>query len=195
MEEAPILGSSREQKIFNQVIALHGAPAYIRRAQKVQAAWDGIVEQCQRQRNQWLSMVGMRLAVLRALAGEWTSLAAVIPDPAALDPMVTLHREIQPRLRHPVQPTTSQRLLRAAFRELIQSLKYFNQRWGAYLVGIDLTEVNSLREDYNRYYVLEKECAVRSPMIARQGFQRLPPATLQDLQALFPPLCELNGLK
>src|SRR5580704_9886178 len=104
MEEAPILGSSREQKIFNQVIALHGAPAYVRRAQKVQAAWDGIVEKCRRQHHQWLSMVRMRLAVLHALAGEWTSLAGVVPDAAALDAIVTLHRELRPNLRQPARP-------------------------------------------------------------------------------------------
>jgi hypothetical protein len=190
MDEAPILGNNLEQKVFNQVIALHGAPAFLRRAQRVQAAWDEIVEQSRRQRNRWLGMVRTRLAMLHALAGEWAALTAVLPDPAALNLIVALHAELRPSIRQPVSPTTSHRVLRAACHELIESVRYFNQRWEAYLAGIDLTAVNSLREDYNRYYVLEKECAVRSALIARQGFQRLLPAKLQDLRALFPPLAE-----
>jgi hypothetical protein len=49
-----------------------------------------------------------------------------------------------------------------------------------------LGEVNRLRAGYNQYYVLEKECMVRSANIAREGFRPLPPATTADLLALFP---------
>jgi hypothetical protein len=48
--------------------------------------------------------------------------------------------------------------------------------------------VNGLREGYNRYYLLEKECALRSPRLARQGFVRLPAVTVDDLAAQLPPL-------
>ena len=51
---------------------------------------------------------------------------------------------------------------------------------------MDLSAVNELRKGYNRYYVLEKECAVRSARIARQGFAPLPPLTTGDLVAQFP---------
>ena len=57
----------------------------------------------------------------------------------------------------------------------------------------DLTEVNALREGYNRYYLLEKECAVRSARLARQGFRRLEPVTLEELAALLPPLPVPHG--
>ena len=53
---------------------------------------------------------------------------------------------------------------------------------------MDLGPVNEVREGYNRYYLLEKECALRSPLLARQGFVRLNPLTVDDLAALLPPL-------
>ena len=56
------------------------------------------------------------------------------------------------------------------------------------LLTVDLARVNQLRDGYNRYYVLEKECAVRSPKVARQGFRPLPPLTTADLAAELPPL-------
>jgi hypothetical protein len=56
------------------------------------------------------------------------------------------------------------------------------------LVGIEMVPLNALREAYNRHYLLEKECAVRSVRLARQGFQPLEPLTAGDLNALFPPL-------
>jgi hypothetical protein len=187
MDEAPILGSNREHQIFNQVVAMHGPPAYIRRALQVEAAWVGIVEQCQRRRHEWLGMVRVRLATLQALAGEWTALTPVV-GPSSVDMLAVLAVELRPQLRHAPPPTASPRRLRTAWKELLASLANFNQRWQAYLLGIDLTEVNRLRDGYNRYYLLEKECAVRSAMIARQGFQRLVPARVQDLQTLFPVL-------
>ena len=36
--------------------------------------------------------------------------------------------------------------------------------------SIDLTHVNKLRDGYNRYYVLEKECALRNVRLAALGF-------------------------
>ena len=37
-----------------------------------------------------------------------------------------------------------------------------------FLRDVNLSRVNALRDGYNRYYVLEKECAVHSPQLARQ---------------------------
>jgi hypothetical protein len=48
--------------------------------------------------------------------------------------------------------------------------------------------VNEARDGYNRYYVLEKECAIRSALLARRGFCRLEPFTLEQLAALVPEL-------
>jgi len=87
-----------------------------------------------------------------------------------------------------IEPTSSSRTLYRALRELTESIERFNRRWRELLQKVDLTKVNELREGYNRYYVLEKECALRSPRLARQGYSPLPPVTVEELRALLPPL-------
>ena len=67
-------------------------------------------------------------------------------------------------------------------------MERFNRRWLPFVRGLDLTALNAERADYNRYYLLEKECAVRSPHIARQGYRPLDPVTHDDLLAALPPL-------
>jgi len=54
------------------------------------------------------------------------------------------------------------------------------------LAKVDLTTVNRAREDYNRYYLFEKECAVGSARTARMGFAVLSPMTLEDVARHFP---------
>jgi hypothetical protein len=45
-----------------------------------------------------------------------------------------------------------------------------------------------LRENYNRYYVLEKECATHSASVARQGYRPLAPLMHDELARRIPPL-------
>jgi hypothetical protein len=78
--------------------------------------------------------------------------------------------------------------LRRALAELCGSIELFNRRWREYLPTVELNEVNALRDGYNRWYVLEKECAVRSPRLAREGFVRLEPLSSASLLELLPPL-------
>jgi hypothetical protein len=63
-----------------------------------------------------------------------------------------------------------------------------------FLHTVNVTPVNELRAAYNRYYLLEKECALRSVRLARQGFRRLEPLTVEELALLLPllPVPELN---
>ena len=53
---------------------------------------------------------------------------------------------------------------------------------------VNATTVNELRVAYNRYYLLEKECALCLVRLARQGFRRLEPLTVDELSLLLPPL-------
>src|SRR5262249_20332515 len=95
---------------------------------------------------------------------------------------------LRPQLRAPVEPRSSTWRLRWALRELQESLERFNERWQQFLEELDLSAVNAEREGFNRYYVLEKECAVRSAVLASQGFCRLPPVTKEQIAALLPTL-------
>jgi hypothetical protein len=158
----------------------------VRRAHNVEAAWLGVLDTARKRREEWLHLVRLRLGVLQALAGDWSVLATHLSDEEQLAILQRLADELRPALRAPVAMTTSQRVLRHALAELVESLARFNERWRTYLDGVDLSDVNRLRADYNRFYVLEKECVVRSPVIARQGFRPLPPASRADVEAALP---------
>jgi hypothetical protein len=96
----------------------------------------------------------------------------------------------RPGLRRPVATTSSTETLRDASGRLIESFQRFNRRWRKFVAELPLERLNELREAYNRNFLLEKECAVRSPAVAREGFQPLPPVQSADLLARYPLLPE-----
>ncbi|HXG11012.1 MAG TPA: hypothetical protein VNK04_14735 [Gemmataceae bacterium] len=188
MDEIPIPGRDDERRLFHQVLSQHNEPAFARRARRVQEAFDGLLERCRHCRDEMLTMVRLRLGTLEALAGDWAALRPLLADEAQVEVLRRMHTELEPRLRVPIERTSSTRKLRQALEELAESIQHFNQRWQAHLQTVDLSAVNELRDGYNRYYVLEKECALRSPRVARLGFRRLEPLTRDELAALLPPL-------
>jgi hypothetical protein len=181
-----MVGRDRDERIRSQFLAQYGEPAYARRARLVQEALDALVRRCRRQRDDWLQMVRINLGMLRALAGEWSALRPLLAGDDQVSVLEQLHADLQPRLRVPVEKTSSVRKLRAALCELKASIERFNRRWAEFLPAVDLTRVNELRDGYNRYYLLEKECALRSPHVARLGFRKLEPLTTAELAALVP---------
>lgn len=190
MEDGELVIPLREDGRLDmqRVVAFYDAPAYVRRARAVEGALEAILQRCGQQRAEWLELVKVRLGQLYALAGSWAPLRPWMADVAQLHLLERLHAELAPRLRCPVERTSSTRILRRALREVGESIERFNLRWQAYLAKVDLTEVNELRANYNRYYVFEKECAVHSARLAREGFAPLPPLTLDDLVTRWPPL-------
>jgi hypothetical protein len=187
VEEVPVLGRE-ENQLVKQFLAQYDAPAYVRRARQVQDAFEQLLHRCRRQRDEWLTMVRMRLGRLKALAGDWEHLLPWLENAAQARGLADLHAALQPRLRVAVPLTTVPRVLSRALADLVASIVHFNVRWQEYLRTVDLTTVNELRDRYNRYYLLEKECAVRSTRLARQGFVRLEPLTLDELTEQLPPL-------
>jgi hypothetical protein len=176
---------ARDDPQYQYVLAQYGGPAFMRRAQRAQAALADLLQRLQQTRQQWLDMVRLRLGQLHALAGGWQRLARLI-DAASLTALRELFDELQPSLRTPLEMTDHDATLRAALAELQASMDRFNQRWRGLLLQTDLAEVNRRRDEYNRWYVFEKECFVRSPHIARQGFRPLPMVASVDLERWFP---------
>ncbi|HEX5270595.1 MAG TPA: hypothetical protein VFW33_08925 [Gemmataceae bacterium] len=188
MSDVTIPSREDGRQAFNEVLAQYDGPAYLRRARRVQASYDQLMAECRRRREEWLALVRVRLGTLRALAGSWEALAPHLADPGQVRLLADLCATLEPRLRIAIEPTTSSRALRQALDQLSQSADRFNRRWVPFVRGLDLTALNAERADYNRYYLLEKECAVRSPFIARQGYRPLDPATHDDIFAALPPL-------
>lgn len=186
MDEVSIPSRDDSHNSFKELLAIYGAPAFVRRAREVEEALEQLLQRCQRQREEWLLMVRMYLATLKGLAGDWSALRPFVAADEDLAILERLHQELKPALRAPVERTSSPRRLRRALRELCASLESFNRRWQAWIPALDLAHVNKVRDGYNRYYLVEKECALRSARLAREGFVRLAPLTLDELLLLVP---------
>jgi hypothetical protein len=191
MESLPIGERLREDKML---LSQCGGPAFLRRARRVEDAWQHVAGMLRRKRTEYLDMVGLRVGLLVALAGDLERLAERVPE-LATGAVARIHDECQPRLRAPIDVVESGSALRSAARELGDSVARFNRRWSELVEGVDLQPINARRDEFNRYYLLEKECAVGSFRIARQGYQPLPPFTIADVFAHFPllPSIEKSG--
>jgi hypothetical protein len=180
--------SRAEEKGAREVLAQFDAPAYIRRARQVEQAYEELLARCRGHREQCLGMARLRIGLLAALAGDWEALRPLLADEGQIALLRDLHASLAPRLRASVEATSSQRQMRRALIELQESIDRANRRWAEFLGSLDLSPLNELRQKYNRYYLLEKECIIRSPTAARVGFRPLEPITLDHLTALFPPM-------
>lgn len=177
------MSSDEELLTFQRFLLAFDTPAYLRRARQVEGEWRHLLACLGRERERRLELPRLRLAQLFA-AGD-VPLTQVISSEDA-DQLRTLYREWQPVLR--AEPASAGKTALELVRQLVEAFERFNRHWDEYLTGIDLRPVNQLRDGYNRYYVLEKECAVRSAQTAREGFEPLPMATVNDLRSEFPPL-------
>ncbi len=185
-EDLGFLGGLDDGGVLKQFLAQGGVPAFVNRSQRIQEAWNKIKIQCERQRDEWRGMVRLRIGTLKALVVQWQYLLPLLQDKNQIAKLEELHQEMKPELRSPPKPTLSMKQFKKSLLELVESLNRFNHRWQGFVENLDLGGINKLRRKYNEYYILEKECLVRSPLIARKGFQPLPPLTHQDLLAEFP---------
>jgi hypothetical protein len=62
----------------------------------------------------------------------------------------------------------------------------FNRRWITFLDELNLAPVNRMIDQYNRYYVFEKECVVGSARLAARLFTPRSHLTRGDLAAEYP---------
>jgi hypothetical protein len=182
----PVPAVTPEGSELNELLSLYDVPAYVRRGRGVEEALAYLLGQARQIREEWLGMVRLRLGVLHALAGDWSAVRPWLAGDAEVAVLESLHATLSPRLRLPPARSRSRRALQRALRELLSSLERFNARWADYLPKIDVTVVNELREGYNRYYVLEKTCAVRSDILARRGFEPLQPLDVAELERHLP---------
>jgi hypothetical protein len=198
VEDLPVPSAEPGRREIQELLAQYDAPAYIRRARGVEEALERLLAAGRTKRLEWLKMVRLLVGELRAMAGgglaDHPALRPLLDD-ESLAGLDRLHAELAPKLRVPVEQTTSARPLRRKAREVIEALERFNRRWRRHLDDLDLGIVNALREGYNRYYLLEKECALRSAALARRGFQPLPPLTLAEVEEQLPmlPVPRLRG--
>ena len=90
----------------------------------------------------------------------------------------------------------SPRQKRTVARDLVASIQRFNARWRQFLESLNLEPTNQVIEQYNKYYVFEKECVMGSARLAARHFKPVlsltPKTLLQDYPLLLVP--ELHAL-
>jgi hypothetical protein len=69
---------------------------------------------------------------------------------------------------------------------MVVAMEMFNKRCEKWLAKVDLQPANQAREAYNRFYLVEKECALGSARVAKAGFQPLPPITHVEIAQQLP---------
>jgi hypothetical protein len=185
LEELTLPGFDDERRRALEIVARFDAPAYIRRARRVEAAYEGLLAQLRARRDQLLQGVRLQLRLLLDTAGRLDALRPVLTD-GQFELLRGWVRQFALAERAD-PPRAGPRRLRRGLADLAESVARFNRKWLDHLADADLSEVNAERDGYNRYYLLEKECAV-GVVRGRQGFQKLLPVTRDELLTLFPPL-------
>ncbi|MCS6977398.1 MAG: hypothetical protein NZM31_10380 [Gemmatales bacterium] len=188
MEDLTIPEGGNADRLAKTVMARYDGPAYMRRARQMELAIEALHRQCQTTRDEMLHLVRHRLGLLLEMAGSWQALVPHYID----TPQAEVLRQLGPEPHWDAAPSGKPKVspsrLRSALHELCEAIAWFNLRWLEFLQGLDLDTVNGLIAGYNRWYVLEKECAVGSIRVARQGFRPVPPITREDLKNRYPPL-------
>jgi len=188
MDDIVIPSADDPDRAYKLAAAQFDVPAFVKRARNVQEALESLRARCRKFRDEALLMVRLNVGRLKALAGGWPTLCQALAEVPPLPCWEQLEAELKPQLRLPLSANPSPRVLRKALREMVESLRRFDKRWRGFVAKLDLGPVNKLIESYNRWYTFEKECFVRSPQVARQGFEPLPLITAETVLGWFPRL-------
>ena len=167
-----------------QLLGQFDAPSYVRRGLEVEQSWRDLLGALGRVRRQSLEPLGRRMAWMKSRAGEWRRLAG--DDDRALEALAALEQMVPGILRYPPGRAWWIALPRLEYRRWNRDLEAFNEFWLKTVEMADLAPVNRRREAYNRWYLLEKECALGSARLAMAGYQPLVPLTCSDIIARLP---------
>ena len=180
--DSPHLLSSADLAV-NKVLGLIDVPAFARRGHDLEQTLKRLELRCRSKRFQMLDMARMRLR-------QWARVATCANDgrlifAESIEPLWALCEAEPPRWSHTLG---SVRARRAVASDLIASLTKFNERWDEYVATLNLDPTNFVIEQYNRYYVLEKECMMGSPRLAARHFTPAPKVTRAQIIRDFPTL-------
>jgi hypothetical protein len=150
---------------IKEMMGLFDAPAFARRGQELEDTLRRLRERCRQARLERLDMVHVRLRQWARAASGPESWPAVFS--ASIEPLWPLSEAEPPRWAGESAPIRQQ--IEIA-RNLIAAVGRFNQRWVQFLDGLKLEAANRVIDDYNRYYLLEKECVLGSARLAARFF-------------------------
>ena len=132
-------------------------PAFIGRAMAPRHALERLLESCEMQREEMLKWPRYHFSILHhRISGNWARLQTYLncKDAKALFDDLARQIAVMNAARSPLIATE-----RTLLRRFVDSGRRFNDAWRRYLAGTGLDTVNQLRDEYNRFYPLEKACA------------------------------------
>jgi hypothetical protein len=174
-ESLPMIRGDVEAEI-KEIMGLFDAPAFARRGLELDDSLRRLQDRCRRARADRLDMVHLRLRQwARAASGPeaWSGVFA-----GSIEPLWPLSGAEAPRW---AKVPASIRQQRSIARDLIAAVLRFNQRWSEFLDRLNLEPVNLVIDQYNRYYLIEKECVMGSARLAARFFRPVPRLTRQQL--------------
>jgi hypothetical protein len=176
IDDSPLMIKGDVEAEIKEMLGLFDTPAFARRGLEVDETLRRMHDRCRRARADRLDMVRLRL---RQWAGAVTGSEAwsgVFVAPITL--LWPLSEAEPPRWSS--SPGSIPRRLGIA-RDLVAAVIRFNRRWSQFLDRLNLDPVNHVIDQYNRYYVLEKECVMGSSRLAARFFVPVPMLTREDL--------------
>lgn len=188
-ELLPAMNNDIETEV-KELMGLFDLPAFARRGQDAEAALRRLHDRCRTARGQLLDMVQLRLRQWSSAAAGPATWPGVFTGPieslwplALAEPPAWANSDAPPRR------------LRAIASDLISAIGRFNRRWLKFVDLLNLEPTNFVIDQYNRYYLLEKECVMGSARLAARHFSALPCVTKPMLLADHPtlPVPELAG--
>ncbi len=164
------------------LLGMFDMPAFARRGQDLDDACRRLRDRCRREREGLLDMARLRLRQWAAASrpDDWSSVFLEPID--RLWPLTGAEAPVWSAATAPL------RRRRAIGRDLVLSVERFNRRWSRFVAGLQLAPINTLIDQYNRYYLLEKECCLGSARIASRHFETREPITTDAILAEFPTL-------
>ncbi len=181
-ESTPTLNSDIEADV-KELMGLFDLPAFARRGQDVEAAVRRLHDRCERVRSEMLEMVRLRLRQWSGAAAGPESWAGVFAS--TIEPMWLLAGGPPPRWAEMDAPIKRRQSIAS---DLIAAVERFNRRWLDALDRVNLEPTNFVIEQYNRYYLLEKECVMGSARLAARHFIPILPITKSAILADHPTL-------
>jgi hypothetical protein len=174
---------------ITELLGLFDAPAFARRGADLEYAVGRLHTRCRCQRGQLIEMVQLRLRQWASVATSNDDVRGTFTAPVA--PLWALCDAPPPAWAFAPAP---QRRRRAVARDLVSSVTRFNRRWTAFLDELNLAPLNGMIEQYNRFYVIEKECVLGSSRLALRHFTPWQHLTRVDLAEEYPllPVPELT---
>jgi hypothetical protein len=181
-ETLPTMNSDIEADV-KELMGLFDLPAFARRGQDVEASVRRLHDRCEKVRGQMLDMVRLRLRQWSGAAAGPESWRGVLTS--TIEPLWALAGAAPPRWADSDAPLKRRQNIAS---DLIAAVDRFNRRWALALGGFNLEPTNFVIEQYNRYYVLEKECVMGSARLAARHFTPMAPLTRPMLLADHPTL-------